>query len=137
MDSSHASLIVPMAYSWATPQELLLPTMSKVRMPRFVALVGCQKVLLQSTLRMLLKLVLTTLPHPFGFLFSELESHGGKLGTRPSVVLCLAQLYKGAKLEVGAETGLICRCCKGVISLNAVVFIGGGFGNVRVDLSTA
>lgn len=77
-----------------------------------------------------------TLLHPFSFSFSELEGHGGKLGTCPSVVLCLARLYKGTKLEVRAGISLIRRCCGGVMSLNAVVFIGVGVENVQVDLST-
>ncbi len=74
----------------------------------FLALVGRQKVLLQSILRMLLELVFTTSPHLFGFSFSELGGHDGELGTRPSVVLYSARLCKSAKLEVEVGTGLIC-----------------------------
>ncbi len=111
--------------------------MPKVCTPRFLVLVGRQKVLLQTTLRMLLELVFTTSPHPFGSSFSELRGHGGELDTRPSVVLCSTRLCASAKLEVGAGTCLICRRCGGVIGSNAVAFTGGGVGDVRVDLSVA
>ncbi len=82
--------------------------MLRVCTPRFLALVGHQKVFLQSTLRMLLELVLKTSPHPFDSLFSKLGCHNGELGTHLLVVLCLAGFCKGAKLEIGAGMGLIC-----------------------------
>ncbi len=83
---------------------------------------------------MLLELVLTTSLHPFGSLFSELGGHNGELGTRPSVILCLAQLCEDAKLEVGAGTDLICRRCEGIIGLNVVAFTRSGVGDVRVNV---
>lgn len=77
-------------------------------MSKFLALAERQKVFLQLTLRMLLELVFTTSPHPFGSLFSKFGGYGGELDTRPSIVLCSAGLCKGAKLEVGVGTDLIC-----------------------------
>lgn len=106
-------------------------------MPRFLALIGRQKVLFPSILRMLLELVLTTSTHPFGSSFSKLEGYGGKLGTRPSVVLCSVGLCEGAKLEVEAGTVLICRRYNGITGSNAVAFTGSGAGDMRADLSTA
>ncbi len=47
-------------------------------------------------------------PYPFGSLFSDLGGYGGELDTCPSVILCLAQLCNGAKLEIGARMDLIC-----------------------------
>lgn len=47
----------------------------------------------------------------------------------PSVVLCLAKLCKGAKLEVGVRTGLICQYCRGVTISNTVAFTGDGVGD--------
>ena len=83
---------------------------------------------------MLLKLVLTTSPHPFGSLFSEFGGHGDKLGTRPSVIWYLAQLCKGAKLKVEAGTSLICQRCGGITSSNAIAFTGGGAKDMQADL---
>lgn len=112
--------------------------MPKFYIPRFLTFVGYQKVLLQSTLQMLLELlVLTTLSHPFGFLFSELEGNGGKFNTHLSLVLYLAGLCEDIKLEVRAGTSLIYQCYKGIIGSNAVAFIGGGVGDIQVNLSAA
>lgn len=116
--------MVPIAYSLATPRKLLLPTMPRVCIPRFLALVGRQNVLLWSILQILLELVLMTSPHPFGSLFFKLKGYSGELGTCPSIILCLARFCKGAKLEVRAGTGLICQRCGGITGLNAVAFTG-------------
>lgn len=104
-------------------------------MPRFLALVGRQKVLCQLTLPILLELFLIMLPYLFGSLFSKLKSHNGKLGTCLSIVLYLVEFYEGTKLEVGAEIDLICRYCRGMTGLNMIAFTGNGAGNVRNDLS--
>lgn len=48
----------------------------------------------------------------------------------------MTKLCEGAKLEVETGMGLICQYYRGVIGSNAVVFIGGGVGDMRVDLST-
>lgn len=125
-----------MTHSLATPRELSLSTIPRVCIPRFLALVGSQKVFLQSTLQMLFELVLMTSPNLLGFLFFKLGGHGGEFGNCPSVGLCLARLYKSTKLEVEVGTGLICRRCGGITNLNAVAFTAGGAGNVRVILST-
>lgn len=62
----------------------------------------------QVDIEMLLKLVITTSLHSFGFLFSKLEGHGCELGTQSSIVLYMARLCESAKLEIGARTSLIC-----------------------------
>lgn len=125
-----------MTHSWATSQKLLLSTMPRVCTYEFLALVGRQKFLFQLILWMILELVLMTSPHPFSFLFCKLEGRGGELGTCPSVILCLAGLYKGAKLEVGAGISLISRSYRGVISSNTVVFTVAGVGDVQANLFT-
>lgn len=78
-----------------------------------------------------------TSPHPFSSLFFELRSNGGELGTCLFVVLYLAGLYKGAKLEVEAKTGLICWRCRDIIGLNAIAFTGDGARDMQADLSAA
>lgn len=86
---------------------------------------------------MLLELVFTTSPHLFSCLFSELKSHGNELGTYLSIILYLAKLCKGGKLELGARTGLIYQHYRGVTSLNVVAFIRSEAGDVQANFSTA
>lgn len=94
--------------------------------------------LFQSILQILLELlVLTTSPHPFGSSFSKLRGHGNKLDTHPAIVLYSAWLYKGTKSKVSVGTGLIYQRCRDVIGSNVVAFIGGGAGDVQINLSAA
>lgn len=137
LDSSHAFLMVPMAHSLAIPWKLSLSTIPRVCTPGFLALVGCQKVLLQSTLRILLELVLTTSPPSFHSLFSKLEGHGGELGIYQSVVLYSAGLCESAKLEVGVGTSLIYQRCRSVTGWNMVAFTRDGVRDVQANLSAA
>lgn len=78
-----------------------------------------------------------TSSHPFSSLFFELGGHGIELITCLSIVLYLARLCKGVKLEVEAGTSLICQCCEDVTSLNVVVFTRGGAEDKRANLSAA
>ncbi len=134
LHSSYAFLIVLMAHSWATLQELLLPTMLRVCIPWFLALIKRQKVFFQSILWMLLELVFTTSLHLFDSLISELGDHDGELDTCPSIILYLAGLCEDTKLEVRAGTSLICWRCGDVTGSNVVVFIGSEAGDIRADL---
>lgn len=68
--------------------------------------------------------------HLFGTLFLKLEGYDGELGTRLFVILYLAGLCKGAKLEVETRMGLICQRYEDVNGSNAVTFIGDKTGDV-------
>lgn len=67
-----------------------------------------------------------TSSHPFDSLFFELGGYGIELSTCLFIVLYLARLCEGAKLEVEARTSLICQCCGDVTSLYMIVFTRGG-----------
>lgn len=86
---------------------------------------------------MLLELVFTTSPHPFGSSFFKLGCHGIELGTCSSVVLYFAKLCKGNRLEIRVGMDLIRRHYGGVTSSNAVAFTEDGARDLLADLSTA
>lgn len=83
---------------------------------------------------MFLELVFITLSYSVCSLFFEWGVYNSKFGTRSFVILYLAKLCKSAKLELGAETGLIYWRCKSVIGLNVVVFIRVEVGNIQANL---
>ena len=129
-DSSHASLMVSMFYSWVILWKLLLPTLLRFGTNRFLAKFRCSKVFLQSILRMLLEIVFTMSSHPFGFLFFELKGYNDQLGSCLSIVFCLIKLWKSTKLKITAGTNLICWQCGGVIGSNAIAFTWDGAKDV-------
>lgn len=83
---------------------------------------------------MLIELVLRMSLYPFSSLFSKLGGYSDKLGTRPSIVLCLARLCKDVKLEVRIGMCLFCQRCGGIIGSNVIAFIKSGVENVQANL---
>lgn len=86
---------------------------------------------------MLLEPVLTTSPHLFGSSFSKFGGHGGELSTCLSLLLYLARLCSGAKLNVWVGMGLYYRHCEGFIGWNTVAFNGNEAGNLQANISVA
>lgn len=77
-----------------------------------------------------------TLTYLFNSSFSELEGHGGELGTCLSVLLCLVELCEGPKWKVGAKIGLICRHYEDLTSSNVIALTRVRAGDMQTDRTT-